>query len=111
MQVIGIVGQKGGSGKSTLALALAVEAHRNGRGVAVVDLDPQTTAANWSDRLGNDQPAVVSCQISRLSQVLEAAAKGGVDLAIIDTPGKLTDALIAASKAADFVLAHPAPAL
>jgi chromosome partitioning protein len=104
MRVIGIIGQKGGSGKSTIALALAVEAQRAGRAVAVIDLDPQTTAANWSDRRGNDQPAIVSCQVSRLAQVLEAAAKNGADLAIIDTPGKLTDALIAAAKSSDFVL-------
>ncbi len=111
MQVIATIGQKGGSGKSTLALALAVEAHRAGRSVAVIDLDPQTTASNWSDRRSDEQPAVVSCQVSRLQQVLDAAAKGGADLAIIDTPGKLTDALIAAAKAADFVMVPIQPQL
>jgi cellulose biosynthesis protein BcsQ len=49
-------------------------------------------------------PAFVSCQISRLSQVLIAAAKECADLAVIDTPGKSTDAIIAAAKVADFVL-------
>ena len=111
MQVIAIIGQKGGNGKSTLSLALAVEAHHAGRAVAVIDLDPQTTAANWSDRRGDEAPAVVSCQVSRLPQVLEAAAKGGAELAVIDTPGKLTDALIAAAKAADFVLMPIRPQL
>lgn len=111
MQVIAIIGQKGGNGKSTLSLALAVEAHRAGRAVAVVDLDPQTTAANWGDRRGEEAPAVVSCQVSRLPQVLEAARSGGVDLAVIDTPGKLTDALIAAAKAADFALMPIQPQL
>jgi chromosome partitioning protein len=104
MQVLAIIGQKGGSGKTTTALGLAVAASRAARDVAIIDLDPQTTAANWSDRRGKDTPAVVSCQVSRLAQVLDAAAKGGADLAIIDTPGKSTDALIAAAKAADFVL-------
>lgn len=111
MQVIGVIGQKGGSGKSTLALALAVEAQRAGRDVAVIDLDPQTTAANWSDRRGDELPAVVSCQVSRLPQVIAAAKKNGADLAIIDTPGKLTDALIAAAKAATFVLVPLQPQL
>jgi chromosome partitioning protein len=54
---------------------------------------------------------VVSCQVSRLPQVLKAAAGGGADLAIIDTPGKSTDALIAAAKAADFVLMPIQPQL
>jgi chromosome partitioning protein len=111
MQVLAIIGQKGGNGKSTIALGLAVEAHLAGRSVAVVDLDPQATAAKWSDRRGSDTPAVVSCQVSRLAQVLDAAAKGGADLAVIDTPGHSTDALIAAAKAADFVLMPIQPQL
>ena len=104
MQVLSILGQKGGSGKSNTSLGLAVQATRAGRSVAVVDLDPQTTAANWSDRRGQDSPAVVSCQVSRLQHVLDSAKKGGADLVIIDTPGKSTDALIAAAKVADYCL-------
>ncbi len=111
MQVLAIIGQKGGNGKTTTALGLAVAASLAARDVAVIDLDPQTTAANWSDRRGKETPAIVSCQVSRLAQVLEAAAKGGADLAIIDTPGKSTDALIAAAKAADFVLMPIQPQL
>ncbi len=111
MHVLAIIGQKGGNGKTTTALGLAIAASLAGRDVAIIDLDPQTTAANWSDRRGKDSPAVVSCQVSRLAQVLDAAAKGGADLAIIDTPGKSTDALIAAAKAADFVLMPIQPQL
>ena len=111
MQILAIIGQKGGSGKTTATLGLAVEAFLAGRSVAVIDLDPQTTAANWSDRRGKETPVVVSCQVSRLPQVLDAAAKEDVDLAIIDTPGKSTDALIAAAKAANFVLMPLQPQL
>jgi chromosome partitioning protein len=111
MQVLAVIGQKGGNGKTTTTLGLAVEAFLAGRAVAVIDLDPQTTAANWSDRRGKETPAIVSCQVSRLPQVLDAAAKEGADLAIIDTPGKSTDALIAAAKAADFVLMPIQPQL
>src|ERR1017187_1796256 len=110
MHVLAIIGQKGGNGKTTGPLGKAVEAFSAGRNVAVIDLDPQTTAANWSDRRGKEAPAVVSCQVSRLVQVLAAAAKGA-DLAIIDTPGKSTDALIAAAKVAHFVLIPIQPQL
>lgn len=111
MQVLAMIGQKGGSGKTTVALGLAVAVFLTGRSVAVIDLDPQGTAANWSDRRSEEAPAVVSCQVSRLAQVLEAAEKEGAQLAIIDTPGKSTDAAIAAAKAADFVLMPIQPQL
>ncbi len=111
MKVLAVIGQKGGNGKTTTALGLAVAAFLEGKDVAVIDLDPQTTAANWSDRRGKDTPAVVSCQVSRLTQVLDAAERQGADLAVIDTPGKSTDALIAAAKAADFVLMPIQPQL
>jgi chromosome partitioning protein len=111
VKVLAVIGQKGGNGKTTTALGLAVAAYQAGRAVAVIDIDPQATATNWSDRRGDETPAVVSCQVSRLRTVLEAAAKQGAQLAIIDTPGKSTDALIAAAKAADFVLMPIQPQL
>jgi chromosome partitioning protein len=90
VQILAILGQKGGNGKTTTALGLAVAASLAGRAVAVIDLDPQATATNWSDRCGEETPAVVSCQVVRLQQVLDAAEKQGAKLAIIDTPGKST---------------------
>lgn len=112
MKTLAIIGQKGGSGKTTTALGLAVEAVMAGRKVAVIDLDPQATAANWGDRrTDKERPAVVSCQASRLGQVLLAAEAQGVQLAIIDTPGKSSETAIAAAKAADFVVLPVQPHL
>lgn len=111
MEKLAILGQKGGSGKSTAALGLAVAATQAGIETAIIDLDPQATAAKWGDRRENESPAVVSCQVSRLPQVLEAAERQGAKLVIIDTPGKSTDAAIAAAKVANFVLMPIQPQL
>lgn len=105
MKTLAVISQKGGSGKTTTALGLAVEGVSAGRRVAIIDLDPQATAAKWGDRRAqSDNPAVVSCQASRLRQVLDAAAAQGVELVIIDTPGKSSETAIAAAKVADRVL-------
>lgn len=104
MYTIAIVGQKGGTGKTTLAENLAVAGIKARRVVAVIDLDPQTTAMNWHDRREAESPTVVSCQVARLRFVLAEARKNGVDLVILDTPGKNAEATIEAAKAADIVL-------
>jgi len=85
MFTISIVGQKGGTGKTTTALGLAVAAARSGKSVAVIDLDPQATAANWKDRRQDEDPPVVSAQASRLRQTLEVARSSGVEFAFVDT--------------------------
>jgi len=47
--VVAVVGAKGGVGKSTTAISLAVEWHRRGLAVLVVDADPQGTLRTWFD--------------------------------------------------------------
>lgn len=104
MLKISIIGQKGGTGKTTLTLGLAVAAARDGRDVAVIDLDPQANAANWKDRRAADNPVVVSAQVSRLRPTLDTVNQHGVDLVIIDTPGRSDSAAIEAARVADLVL-------
>ena len=104
MITISILGQKGGTGKTTVALGLAVAAFRAGKVVAVVDLDPQASAANWKDRRADDSPAVVSAQSSRLKQTLAAAEEMGAEIIIIDTAGRSDDSALNAARHADLVL-------
>jgi len=111
LYTIAIVGQKGGTGKTTLAENLAVAGIKARRVVVVIDLDPQTTATNWRDRREAENPTVVSCQVARLRFVLAEARKNGVDLVILDAPGKNAEATIEASKAADLVLIPTAPVI
>jgi chromosome partitioning protein len=97
MFTISLVGQKGGSGKTTAVLGLAVAAARAGHAVAVIDLAPHATAANWKDRK-EENPAVVSAQASCLRQTLDAAESTGVDYAFIDTAGRNDDSALSAAR-------------
>ncbi len=109
MKTLALIAQKGGTGKTTLALSLAVVAVRDGLNVAVIDLDPQTSAANWGDRRADGAPAVVCAPVGRLVQILDTARDNGADLAIIDTPGKSEQSSLAAARAADLVLIPTRP--
>lgn len=102
--VVAVVSQKGGSGKTTLAVALAVAAHRAGRAAAIIDLDPQASAALWGDRRQHAPPVVVSAQAPRLAHVLAAAAAGGAAFVVIDTPPRADSAAFEAVRAAGVVL-------
>jgi chromosome partitioning protein len=103
MKIVAVVGQKGGCGKTTTALGLASVAASQGLTVAVIDLDPQATAASWKDRRAADNPAVISAT-NRLRPALDAARIGGAELVVIDTAGKSDMQAIDAARAADLVL-------
>lgn len=109
MKILSVIGQKGGTGKTTIATGIAVQATRQGRNVAIIDLDPQCNAAKWSDRRSKDDVPVVACPVGRLDKAIEAAKKDGVDLLIIDTAPSSDSPAISAAKAAHFILLpfHP----
>ena len=56
MKTIAILSNKGGAGKTTIVLHLAVAAERRGVTVAVIDLDPQASAAEWERQPRRGQP-------------------------------------------------------
>jgi chromosome partitioning protein len=104
MFTISLIGQKGGTGKTTVALGLAVAAARAWYATAIVDLDPQASAAKWKDRRTDENPAVVSAQAPRLKQTMETARSGGVDFVFVDTAGRKDDSALSAARCSDLVL-------
>jgi chromosome partitioning protein len=104
MFTISLIGQKGGTGKTTVALGLAVAAARAGYATAIVDLDPQASAAKWKGRRADENPAVVPAQVPRLKQTMETARSGGVDFVFIDTAGRKDDSALSAARCSDLVL-------
>jgi chromosome partitioning protein len=104
MKTIALVCQKGGTGKTTMAISLAVAAERAGLVSAVIDLDPQVSACEWSDMRSADSPIVVDAQPARLEGALTKARENGIDIAFIDTAGRTEQAAMAASRFADLIL-------
>ncbi len=111
MRVISFATQKGGSGKSTLASSLAVAAHEAGERVFIIDMDPQASLVRWSKQRGKSENAIGVEAITpgKLPSALNALAKAGVTLAIIDTPGADGAAAEAAMKASDLCIIPARP--
>ncbi len=104
MKTIAILSQKGGSGKTTLSAHLAVAAERRQLVVAVLDIDPQASAAEWKDSRAGETPSITSIPASRLGKALEVAKNAEANLVIIDTAPHSADAAVAAAEAADLIL-------
>lgn len=111
MKTIAILSQKGGAGKTTLAINLAVTGNSAKKQVAIIDLDPQASAASWHDARAQEEPVVVSAQPSRLTQVLNVAKDAGAGLVFIDSAPHSESASLAAARAADLVLIPCRPAI
>ena len=111
MNTIAIVSQKGGSGKTTLALHLAVASTAAGRNTALIDLDPQASAANWSDRREAELPAVLSAHASRLPREIARVREIGGEMLYVDTAPHSDSAALEAARTADLVLIPCRPAI
>ena len=104
MHVICLLSQKGGAGKSTVVESLAVCATQHGQTALIVELDPQGTLKDWSNRRAADQPRVIQTLPQSIGDELRDAGYRGVDWVFIDTPGHHNPAAIAAAAYADLIL-------
>jgi chromosome partitioning protein len=110
MKIVALISQKGGAGKTTLAVHLATRAAADRRATAVIDLDPQGTAASWGDRRQEEAPEVVSGQAVRLPALIKAAEDNGAEFLILDTAPNADQTASLAARAADVVLIPCRPA-
>jgi len=107
MRTLVVASAKGGVGKTTLATALAVEAAKSRR-VAVVDLDPQQSAARFLDLRNGDNPRLVT-GVESIAEALDLLVDDGVALVVIDTAPASLSNLVPAVATADFVLVPVRP--
>ena len=106
-KVITIAQQKGGAGKTTLAAQLAVAFAADGKRVAIVDIDPQASLADWH-RMRNGAQARYSLDMSevagyRVSTEL-SRVKDSHDLVVVDSPPHAETEAKLAIRAANLVL-------
>ena len=101
---IAIISQKGGAGKTTLAINLAVEAERTNLSSLLIDLDPQSSATEWSDSREQDYPVVLSAHASRMDKLIQKAEVNNASFVFIDTAPHSENAALESAKISDLVL-------
>jgi len=85
LKTLSIVAQKGGTGKTTLAVNLAVLAAIDGLRVALIDCDPQQSAAGWWQARETDGIDLIEGGVNDIPKLQTALQNNGFDLLIIDT--------------------------
>lgn len=85
LKTLSVVAQKGGTGKTTLAVNLAVLAAMDGLRVALIDCDPQRSAAGWWQIREADWPILIEQPAGQLPAVMETLKAEGFNLAVVDT--------------------------
>ena len=111
MITVCFVSQKGGVGKTTLAIHLATAMQASGRQTVVIDLDPQTSAAEWKDARQDEMPYVIAVPASRLAKALRTAQENGAEIAVLDTAPHSEGTTLDAARAADLILVPCQPSI
>lgn len=105
MRVVAVASRKGGSGKTTLTGHLAVQAERLGDGpVAVADLDPQGSLAEWWNAREAEMPAFAQADVERIEDNVEALRALGFTYLFLDLPPVLDGPIADALRLSDLVV-------
>ncbi len=108
MQVVAFGQSKGGVGKSTVCINLAVELPN----AAIIDLDEQKTVMKWRSRrdaLDLPAPRAVFGDLETLPRLLTWLANAGVEIALLDCPGRRSPLVNEAIRLADLVIVPSRP--
>src|SRR4051795_4249614 len=111
MFTIALISQKGGVGKTTLAIHLTTAFEAEGRQTLLVDLDPQTSAAEWKDARQAERPYVMAVPPSRLTKTLETAREHQAEVVVLDTAPHSEGTALDAARAADLILVPCQPSI
>jgi chromosome partitioning protein len=104
MRTIAVVARKGGSGKTTLAVHLALAGYLRGMRTVLADADPQRSASEALKGRAGPGPRWVETSGPKLFALLDASARAGHELLIVDTPCGPEQEVGAAIAVADLVL-------
>lgn len=112
MKVLTLAAQKGGSGKTTLATSLAAAAVQAGEIVVVIDLDPQGSLREWSERREAQDIVFQAVEASGLAGLLKRLRDHGqTTLVVIDTAGVIGPDVTVALQLSDLALLPVRPSL
>lgn len=103
MKSLAVLARKGGTGKTTAAVNLAIAAHLNGQRALLADVDPQYSAHHALSARQTPGPGVLTTIGGKL-WAAKAAARGSVDLFVIDTPAGADANVLHAVHVADLCL-------
>lgn len=99
-KTLSVVAQKGGTGKTTIAVNLAALAASEGLRVALVDCDPQLSAAGWWQTREAEDITLIEQPANQLQIIQKAAKNDGFDLLVVDTRPSVEAETIQAVQAA-----------
>lgn len=109
MKIVAFIASKGGVAKSTLAAHVAVCGARTGKTVAVIDLDPQRSLAQWGERRKTDDLTVIDARVQELPGILAKAKTQKADLVVVDSAGRNDTVAAQLAALADVILVPVRP--
>lgn len=112
MRVLTLASQKGGSGKTTLSTSLAVAAMQSGEVVVAVDLDPQGSLREWSERREAEDIVFRPVEAAGLNDLIRRLRDHGrTTLVLVDTAGVFGPDVTVALQQSDLCLLPVRPSL